>query len=180
MTGQVSRVDRLQHELRQYGLIVLYLWVTFGVLLLYKSAILSEQGVTYLPFGLALGKALILGKFLMLGEAAGIGSWTGSRNLLVHIARKIVLLLVVLILLTIAEELLVGWFHGRSIAEVAHDSERQPFLELVAACLYMLLLLTPYVATQEVSRALGPGVLRGLLLGESRSGRGAAAGAARS
>ena len=39
--------------------------------------------------------------------------------------------------------------------------------EAIASCLLMLLVLVPLVAVTEVSRALGPGALRRLLLGPS-------------
>ena len=166
MTEQKSIKERLRHEFREYAIVSLYLYVCFGVLLLYKSAILESEGVAYVPLGLAAGKALILGKFLLIGEAAGAGSWTQAHNLLVHILRKVGALLVALILLTIAEELIVGWIHGGSAADSDSPAERRSLMEIVATLLYILLVLIPYVATQEISRALGPGVLRSMLLGK--------------
>ena len=47
---------------------------------------MESEGVDHVPLGRAAGKALIVGKFLMLGEAARVGSWTGTRSLLVHVA----------------------------------------------------------------------------------------------
>jgi hypothetical protein len=42
--------------------------------------------------------------------------------------------------------------------------EQRSLLELFATCLLVGLALVPYIATQEISRALGPGVLRRMLL----------------
>jgi len=163
MTNKASLPDRLRHELREYAIVAVYLYVCFAVLLLYKDALLREQGPSYLHLGFAAGKALILGKFMLIGEAAGIGSRFRARNLLTHIARKIALFLVLLIILTVIEELIVGLIHGRTVGEVAEDFERRSLLELTATCLYMLLVLTPYIAVRELGRALGPGTLRAAL-----------------
>jgi len=163
MTNKASLPDRLRHELREYAIVAIYLYVCFAVLVLYKDAVLREQGLSYMHLGFAAGKALILGKFMLIGEAAGIGSRFHARNLLTHIARKIVLFLLLLIILTVIEELIVGLIHGRTAGEVAADLERRSLLELTATCLYMLLVLTPYVAVRELGRALGPGTLHAAL-----------------
>jgi len=63
-------------ELRRYALVSAYLYVCFGAILLYKSAILSEAGQHYLPFGVAAVKALILGKFVLIGRWRG---WLAPR-----------------------------------------------------------------------------------------------------
>ena len=57
MTSKGSLANRLRHELREYAIVAVYLYVCFGVLLLYKDAILREEGLSYLHFGLAAGKA---------------------------------------------------------------------------------------------------------------------------
>jgi hypothetical protein len=55
-----------------------------------------------------------------------------------------------------------------ALAEVLADYGRQPMLGLLAKCLLMLLVLLPLVAAREISRTLGPGVLRRLLFDPPR------------
>ena len=160
--------ERLRDELRRYLAVSAYLYVCFAAILLYKSAILSSIGEHYLPLGLAAGKALILGKFVLLGEAAGVGTRIGARTLLQHILRKSVLFLVLLVLLTIVEEIIVGLVHGHSIGQAVMALGERPWLEVLASCVLMLLVLIPLVTVTEVSRILGTGGLRQLLLGPSR------------
>ena len=160
--------QRLREEIRRYLAVSAYLYVCFAAILLYKSAILSSVGEHFLPLGLAAGKALVLGKFVLLGEAAGVGTRTGGRTLLQRIARSSVLLLLVLILLTIVEEVIVGLVHGHSVGQAVAALADRPWLEVLASCGLMLLVLIPLVTVTEVSRALGPGALRELLLGPSR------------
>lgn len=155
---------RLRQELRDYAVAALYLYVCLGALLLFEGALQREEGVSSVHFGLALGKALILGKFMLIGEAARIGARRESRTLLQLIVRRALSFLVLLVALSVAEEFVVGWVHGRSAAETLAEYGRRSPLELFATVLLMGLVLVPYIAAREVSRALGPGGLRSLLL----------------
>jgi hypothetical protein len=158
-----SASERLRKELREYAIVFLYLYVCLGALLLFKAALLREEGVNSLHFGLALGKALILGKFMLLGEAARLGARVRSLTLLELIVRKVLLFLMLLVALSVLEAFVVGWVHDRSSAQTLAEFESRSFLELAATCLLMLLVLVPFIATKEVGRALGPGGLRRVL-----------------
>lgn len=157
-------MTRLGEELRKYAIAALYLYVCLGALLLFKGGLLREEGVSFLHFGLALGKALILGKFMLIGEAARIGARGEARTRLHLIVRRVLALLVLLVVFSVLEELVVGWIHGRAAAETLGEyAERSP-LELFATVLLMGLVLVPFIAAQEISRALGPGSLQRVLL----------------
>ena len=65
--------QKAYHELKEYILIVLYLWVIFGLFLLYKSVILNEEHISYLARGFALVNALVLGKFVLIARALHLG-----------------------------------------------------------------------------------------------------------
>ena len=120
--GNGTLKDRAREELRSYALIAGYLYVCFAAIMLYKSALLREAGVGFLPHGIAAAKALILGKFILLGEAAGVGTRLRSTRTLIHaIAVKSLLFFVFLILLSVAEEFLVGRMRGHSFAQTLAD-----------------------------------------------------------
>jgi hypothetical protein len=163
-TGKRDVKERVRTELQAYAITALYLYVWLVALLLYKTALLREEGVSYLPLGLAAGKALILGKFVLLGESFRIGARLRARTLLQRIAWKVVALFLLVVLLSVLEEFVVGWAHGRSPAQTLAEYEARSILELGATCLLMLLVLVPFVATKQISLALGPGVLRRMLL----------------
>jgi hypothetical protein len=158
-----SLKERAREELRNYAFVAAYLYVCFGALLLYKSALLQEAGGHLLPHGVAIVKALILGKFILLGEAAGVGTRVGGRSLLKSIATKSVLFFLLLVTLTVLEELVVGKVHGRSFAQTVSEFEQHSVLEMLATCLLLLLVLVPLIAVKELSRALGPGVMSRML-----------------
>jgi hypothetical protein len=162
-----SAKERLREELKRYLAVSAYLYVCLAAILLYKSAVLSSIGEHFLPLGLAAGKALVLGKFVLLGEAAGVGTRIGGRTLLHRILTRSVLFLVLLVLLTIVEEIIVGLVHGHPLGQAVAALAERSWPEVLASSLLMLLVLVPLVTVTEVSRVLGPGALRRLLLGPS-------------
>ncbi len=154
---------RLRHELRVYAIVSAYLYFCFAALLLYKTALLQDAGLHYLPLGAAAIKALIIGKFVLIGDAIRKAAQRQSARLLVRIVTRVLWLLVILVLLTMAEELALGAWHGQSVAEVRAVFHARSTLESLAEVLLMALVLTPLVAVTEVNQALGPGRLAGLL-----------------
>lgn len=154
---------RLRHELRAYAVVSAYLYVCFAALLLYKTALLQDAGLHYLPLGAAALKALVIGKFVLIGDAIRRAAQRQPGRLLVRIVTRVLWLLVILVLLTMAEELVLGAWHGESFAEVRSAFHARSNLESLAEVLLMLLVLTPLVAVTEVNQALGAGTLAGLL-----------------
>jgi hypothetical protein len=169
VSGATTAGERLRHELREYAIVVAYLFVCFSAVLAYKASVSTPAGVAYLPFGLALVKALILGKFLLIGQALGVGTRGRTRRLLHQIARKTLLLWLLLIAFSIVEEFVVGAVHGQSPAAVIAGYEAQSAFALIASSVLLLLILIPFVAVSETGRAMGPGALAHLLLGEPAS-----------
>jgi hypothetical protein len=159
---------RVAAELRAYLFTSAYLFVWLAALLLYRDALLREAGLAALPFGLAAGKALVLGKFVLLGESLGAGSRVGARTLVHRIAYRALALLLVLLGLTLVEELVVGWLHGRSSGQTLAEAFGDAWREHAAGALLMLLVLVPFVAAKQVSLTLGPGGIRELLSTDTR------------
>lgn len=163
--------DRAREELQNYLLIAGYLYVCFGVMLIYKSALLQEEGVNFLPHGLAAIKALILGKFVLIGEAAGIGSGLRVSSVAMAVVVKTLVFFLFLVLLSVAEELVVGWIHGKAFAATLADFERSSARMLLSECLLLLVILIPLITAKEISRHLGPGGLRRVLFGNNTPDR---------
>lgn len=155
--------ERLKDEVFKYLTVTAYLYFCFGVLLFYKAVLLSEEGVHYLPFGLALVKALILGKFILIGDALQVGQRSNVRVLWRRIALGSMALLAVLLVLTGIEEIVVDWFHGKSLADAMVELGSRGLLSVFATSMVMLLVLIPFVASREIDRMLGFGSLSALL-----------------
>ena len=155
--------ERLREELRKYLFVSAYLFVCFAVLLLYRSAILRDVGQHVVPFGTALVKALVLGKFLLIGEAAGVGTRVPAGTVRRRIVTRTLLLAVLLVVLTIAEEAVVGLVHHQSAAQALAEFFGHALPEKLAGSLVMILVLLPLVAATELRRAVGAGTLSRLL-----------------
>jgi hypothetical protein len=150
--SEASLKERAREELRNYAIVAAYLYVCFGAILLYKTALLREEGVVFLPHGLAAIKALILGKFILIGEAVGVGTRVQPRSLASAIATRTALFFVLLLVLSAVEELVVGKTHGRSVAETIAELREHAGLEMFANSLLMLLILVPLIAFKELRR----------------------------
>ena len=169
-TGSRSTVtQKLGGELREFAFIAAYLYVCFGALILYKTAILHGEGISYTPYGIAAVKALILGKFILVGHALKVGDRYENRRVIHVIALKSVLFLFMLIVLSVIEEAIVGLIHGRTITASLADVAGDSLLQILATCLIMLLILVPYLSYRELSEILGEGRLHQILF-ESREG----------
>jgi hypothetical protein len=162
-TATIGR--RLGHELQEYGLISAYLYVCFGAMIFYKTAVLRGHGIDIAPYGLAAIKALVLGKFILLGHAAKMGDRYERRRFIHVVARKSMLFLVLLLVLSFIEEAVVGVIHGRTISDSLADVAGDTLPEIVASSVIMLLILIPYLTFRELNAVLGEGKLRQILLG---------------
>jgi hypothetical protein len=163
-----SLKERARDELRNYAIVAAYLYICFAVLMFYESTLVTKQSDALFLHGLAAIKALVLGKFILIGEAIGAGSHLQIGTLAKRIASRSLQLLLVLIVLSVIEELVVGRVHGQSLAETVAGYEQRSPIAMLAKCLLMLLILVPLVAVKELNRTLGPGVLRQMLFDSAR------------
>ena len=105
------------HELTEFAILTAYLYVTLG-----RSD--PDEGVgaarpkalAFAPWGIAIVKAVVLAKFVLLGRAMKIGERYSTRPLIWPTLHKAFAFLVLLVVLTIIEEVVVGLFHHQSIA----------------------------------------------------------------
>jgi hypothetical protein len=163
MPSTANVAKQLGHELQQYALISVYLYVCFGAIILYKVAILHGQGITYAPYGLAAVKALVLGKFILMGHAFRLGDRYEKRRFIYIIAYKAILFLLALLILSVVEETVVGLVHGRTIAASLVEVAGPTLPQIFASCLIMLLILVPYLIFRQLDEVLGEGRLRQIL-----------------
>lgn len=160
--------QRLIHELREYLVISTYLYICFGTLLFYEASIRQSDGIAFAPYGIAIVKALVVGKFVLLLHAFGIGErWGGAGVLFADILKKSVLFLLCLGALTVAEKVIVGHFHGRTIMEALGEIGGGTLQQAIATSMLMLLILIPYFTFRVVAARLGESYLWALLAGRS-------------
>jgi hypothetical protein len=160
--------QRAAHEFKVLAILTAYLYVTLGAIILFKAAVLHGHGVSFVPWGLAVVKAVLLAKFLMLGGMMKIGRGYTDRPLIWPTLYKSFVFLVLLVVLTILEEIVVGLFHHQSVAASLGELFGPRLEETLAGYLIMLLLLIPLAAIHVLNQALGEGKLARMFFIERR------------
>jgi hypothetical protein len=156
--------SRLAHELKTYGAVSFYLFLCFGLILVYDASRSADTGVAAVALGTAAIKALVMGKFILIGELFLPGTRMTARTALHRIAWRSLGMLMVLVLLTLLEELVIGLLHGQKFDAIFSELAGKPLVTLLAPVLLMLLILVPLMTVSEVDKALGNDGLKGLLL----------------
>jgi hypothetical protein len=151
--------QRAMRELKELVFISLYLYITLGSVILMKTAVLHTEGIAFMPWGIAIVKAVVLAKFMLLGNAVNLGERTTTRPLIWPTLEKAFALLVLLIILTTIEEAVVGLFHRQSIAASLGELFGPRIQETIAGYLIMLLVLIPYSAFMVLAKVFGEGRL---------------------
>jgi len=151
--------QKAYHELKEYFVIVLYLWVIFGVLLLYKSVILNEERISYVAHGIALINALVLGKFILIAKALHLGETADDAPLIYPTVLKSALFSLVLAGCKILEDAAVGFFHGKSFSQSIADLGGGTLNGILTLTLLMFVVLIPFFGFGELQRVLGEGKL---------------------
>ena len=151
--------QRALHEFKELAIISAYLYVTLGAVIMMKTAVLHTENVEFIPWGIAIVKAVVLGKFVLLGNMMHVGGRDISGPLVWPTLRRAFAVLALLIVLTIIEEAVVGLFHHRSIAASLGELFGARLEETLAGYLIMLLVLIPFFAFRVLSEALGEGRL---------------------
>jgi hypothetical protein len=146
--------ERAYRELKEFVAIALYLWVVFGLFLLYKSVILNED-IGYVAKGIALINALILGKFVLIARAFHLGERANDAPLIYPTLLKAALFSVVLACCKILEDAAVGFFHGKSFSQSIADLGGGTLKGILTLTVLLFVLLIPFFAFGELQRVLG-------------------------
>lgn len=150
-------------ELREFVRLTAYLCLCFGALVFLKDAILRANGIALLPLGFAVVKAAVTAKFVMLGRLLPTMRRRSGERLVVSILRRSLALLVLLVVLTMIEEVALAIIHGLPPAEALANLGGGTIYQLGATVLVMLLILLPYVAFDALREAVGEDAMRRLL-----------------
>jgi hypothetical protein len=154
-TAKATTYQRALHELKELAILTVYFYITLGAVILMKTAVLQDEGIDYVPWGIAIVKAVVLAKFMAVGEALKIGERFRTRPLIWPTLHKAFAFLLLLVVLTIIEEIVVGLFHHRSVAASLGEFTGAKLYETIAGIIIMLLVLIPYCGFRVLNEALG-------------------------
>jgi len=158
-TSNRSLKQKAYSELKEFLLIALYLYVVFGLLLVYKSVILGEENMSYLFHGVALINALAFAKVVLIGEALHIGERANERPLIYPTLLKSALFSILLAVCKILEDAGIGLYHGKSFAESIADLGGGTLKGVLTYTALMFVVFIPFFGFTELRRILGKGKL---------------------
>ncbi|HXY49024.1 MAG TPA: hypothetical protein VEI01_06200 [Terriglobales bacterium] len=151
--------QKAYHELTEFLVIALYLWVVFGLLLVYKSVILDEEHIDYLAHGLALMNALAFAKVVLIARALHLGDKANDRPLIYPTLLKSALFSLVLTACKILEDAAVGLYRGKSFSQSIADLGGGTWKGIATLTVLLFAVLIPFFGFSELQRVLGEGKL---------------------
>ena len=146
-------------ELIEFAVLTVYLYICFAAVIFFKAAVLQAQGIAYDHLGLAIIKAALCAKFILVGRAAHIGERFRNLPLIVQTLHKSFVFLLLLVVLTLIEEIVVGAIHGESIMDSISGIAGGTLYQFVATILIIFLILTPYFAFRSLGQIVGDKIL---------------------
>ena len=162
-------VHRVYHQVIQFLLIAIYLFVVFGVLAVHEEVVAAKNHLAYHFYGFAIINALILGKVMLVAEDLHFANWFRNSPLVYPILFKSVAFTILFFVFDIVEEVLVGVFKGKTVAEsfpnIGGGSPRGIFFMIVV----ITVLLSPFFAYREVGKVIGEHELHSLMFTRKRS-----------
>ena len=154
--GSVKR--RLEHEMREYLVIAVYLAAFFVSFTTYRKLVLAEYHVGYFAYGWALMEAMILAKVILIGQALHLGDRFRDRPLIVSTLWKSIVFGLLVAVFVVLEHVVTALLHHRPVASEFQLTGGQGY-EMLARVQLMLVAFVPFFAFREISAVLGEGKL---------------------
>jgi len=155
--------QRLFDQVIQFLAIAFYLWVMFGVFALHESVVSAKDHIEYHFYGFALVNALILGKVMLVAEDLHFADWFKDRPLIYPILCRAVAFSILFLVFDVVEEVLVGVFKGKTIAESIPSFVSEGLSGVLFWGIILAIALIPFFAFRAVGRAIGERELHSLM-----------------
>jgi hypothetical protein len=147
--------ERAKHQVKNFTLMFFYLWVVFGMLAIHESIVLSQHQIAYVSHGLAVINALIFAKVMLVAEDLHLGHRLDDKPLVYSIILKSLLFGITLICFHIVEHVLIGMWHGKSMAATTSEIGANNLKGMVSAGIIATVALVPFFILREISRVIG-------------------------
>jgi hypothetical protein len=156
--------ERIFHNFREFVAMFLYLWLLFALFAYHEVIVLAKHHIDYKPFGLAFVNAFVLAKVMLVAEELRVGTRFRRSAPVFPVLHKSLLFAIIFICFNFAEEIVIGLWKGRRLAESIPKIGGGSPLGIVIASLIITVALIPFFAFRELSRVMGKGVLEALFL----------------
>lgn len=158
-TSSRTLKQRAYHEIKEYLVITLYLWVVFVLFRVHESVVLAEHRVDYARHGLAFVNALALAKVMLVGRKLRLADQLHDAPLIYPTLLKSAIFSVVLACFKILEEVVIGLYRGQSLHERIADIGGGSWKGILTVTVMMCVVLIPFFGFTELQRVFGEGKL---------------------
>ena len=158
-TSSQTLKQKAYDEFKEFLLIAFYLWLVFGLFIVYKSVLLAEEHVSFAFHGLAIINALAFAKVVLIARALHLGEGFDDAPLIYPTVFKSALFSVLLAGCKILEDAAVGHFRGKSFQESISDFGGGTLKSIFTLTVLLFVLLIPFFGMGELQRVLGEGKL---------------------
>jgi GYF domain 2 len=165
-----SLKTRFYDELKKFLILFAYLWLVFLVFFVHEWIVLASNHIGFRFYGLAAINALVLAKIMLIAEGMRFAERFHSKPLIVPIAYKSVMFSALLVAAYIAEEIVIGLFHGKNVAESFPQIGGGGLTGTMCVALLLCVALVPFFTLREIAGAIGEAKFRSLMLGPAKSG----------
>jgi hypothetical protein len=141
-------------EARKLLWIFIYLWVLLGLFAVHRSFVLNEQNFFYHQ-GFAFINAWLLAKVMLTAEILHVADNLKEKPLIYPIIFKSVVFSAILISFYIIEEILVGMWHGKTLANSIPAIGGGSLQGILVVGIIMFVVLMPFFALREIGRDIG-------------------------
>jgi hypothetical protein len=157
----VSLLTRVKHELREVGLVTLYFFFCFGIILLLKKLFLAAYEIEYYAISVVIVGALVAGKIVVVLDHTALGTrFAASHRPGVAALLKTLIYLGVTFLLLTGEKVFHAYREsgalGRALEDVWQNRDRNVIL---AKTICVSLAFVGYHLFRATDRRLGDGTL---------------------
>ncbi len=159
LNSKTSFGEKITTEFREFLIVAAYLYICFTALAYLKASILHAQGIDFTPWAFAAIKAALCAKFMLIGRALRIGDGYTTHPLIVPTLYKSFVFLALVSILTVIEEIAVGFVHGRKVMDSIAEVEGGTLDQVIATSLVLLLIFIPYFAFRSLGDIIGDKVL---------------------
>ena len=117
--------QRVYHGFKEYFVITLYLWVVFALFDIYKSVLVAQYHISLAAKGLAVVNALALGKIALIARELKLDDRLRpkGRPLIYSTVLNAAAFAALMMFFKVLEEVGVGLYHHKSIAESVGESQ---------------------------------------------------------
>ena len=150
-------------ELIKFLILFAYLWIIFLVFFVHEWVVLAHNHIGFKFYGLAALNSLVLAKIMLIAEDMRFTKAFERGSLLSPTAYKSALFSVLLISTYLLEEVIVGAFRGRGLAESFPRIGDGTVWGILAVAFVLCLALVPFFAFREMARVMGPANFRALI-----------------